>query len=219
MVGTALRLCPPYGITRRPLSDDGKAQLARDPVDRGDRDQNHQDQERDLLPFQHPDLLGQLQADAARADDADDGGRAGIRFDEIEHLPRDDRQHLRHQAKAYFMQRVAAGSPDALDLLPVGGLDRLGKQFAERAEVGQRDRQHTGKRAEANDVDPHQRPDQRIDTADGIEETAHRKAQTSRGNDVPRRQQTERQRENGGDGGAEQRNRQGFAQRREIGRQ
>ena len=51
----------------------------RDPVDRGDRDQDHQDQERNLLPFQHADLLGELQADAAGADDADDGGRARIR--------------------------------------------------------------------------------------------------------------------------------------------
>ena len=108
------------------------------------------------------------------------------------------------------MQRVAAGSPDALDLFLVGSLDGFGKQFAERAEIGQRNRQHAGKRAEANDVDPHQRPDQRIDAADGIERAAHRKAQPPRGNDVPRRQQTERQRDNGGDGGAEQRNRQGF---------
>src|SRR4029453_9547567 len=103
----------------RALSDDGKAQLARDPVDRGHRDQNHQDQERNLLPPQDTDLFGELQADAARADNPDDGGRAGIRFDEIEHLPRDNRQHLGHQAEAYFVQRVDAGSSDTLYLLHV----------------------------------------------------------------------------------------------------
>src|SRR3954454_10950495 len=180
MVGTALRAFA------------HPTQLARDPVDRGYRHQNHQDQERDLLLLQHADLLGQLQADTAGPDDADDGGGAGIRFDEIEHLPRDDRQHLWHQAEAYLMHRVAAGSPDALDLFPVGGLDRLGKQFAERTEVRQRDLQHPGKRAETDDVDPHQRPDQRVDTADGIEEPAYREANQIRRNDVPRRQQADR---------------------------
>ena len=86
-------------------------------------------------------------------------------------------KHLRHQAEADFVQRVAAGGTDTLDLLLVGGLDRLGEQLAERAEIRDRDRQHAGKRAEADDVDPDQRPDQRIDAADRIEETAHRKAE------------------------------------------
>ena len=116
-------------------------------------------------------------------------------LDEIQHLPRDDGQHLRHQAEAYLVQRVAAGGPDALDLLPVGGLDRLGKQFAERAEIRHRDRQHAGERAETDDIDPDQRPDQRIDAADRIEKPAHRKADEVRRNDVARRQQADRQRQ------------------------
>ena len=92
-------------------------------------------------------------------------------FDEIEHLPRDHRQHLRHQAKTDFVQRVAAGSADALDLLPVGGLDGFGEQFAERAEIRHRDRQHAGERTETDDIDPDQRPDQRVDAADRIRES------------------------------------------------
>src|SRR6266436_9923665 len=107
----------PAASRQRAPADDRKAQLAGNPVDRGDRDQNHQDQERHLLPFEHADLLGQLQADAAGADDADDGGRARVRLDKIEHLARDDRQHLGYQAKAYLVQRTSAGGADAFDLL------------------------------------------------------------------------------------------------------
>ena len=140
-------------------------------------------------------------------------------LDEIEHLPRDHRQHLRHQAKADFVQRIAAGRPDALDLLLVGGLDRFGEQFAERAKIRHRNRQHAGERPEADDVDPDQRPDQRIDAADRIEKAANRKAEDTRRNDVPCRQQADRQREQRGKGRAQQRDRQGFAERNEIDRQ
>ena len=98
--------------------------------------------------------------------------------------------------------------------LLVGGLDRLGEQLAERAEIRHRDRQHAGERAEADDVDPDQRPDQRIDAADRIEKAAHRKADELRRNDVPRRQQADRQRHHGRQRGAEQRDRQRLAQRR-----
>ena len=100
-------------------------------------------------------------------------------LDEIEHLPGDHGQHLRHQAKSDFVQRIAAGGPDALDLLLVGGLDRFGEQFAERAEIRHRNRQHAGKGAKTDDVDPDQRPDQRVDAADRIEEAADRKPEDS----------------------------------------
>jgi len=153
-------------LSHRSPADDGKAESARDEIDRGDRDQDHQDQERHFLPFQHADLLGQLQANAAGADNADDGGRAGIRFDKIEHLTGNHRQYLRHQAKSYFVQRIAARRPDAFDLLAVSGLDRLGEQLAERAEIRHRNREHAGEGTETDDIDPDQRPDQRVDAAD-----------------------------------------------------
>ena len=134
-------------------------------------------------------------------------------LDEIEHLPGDHGQHLRHQAEADLVQRIAAGGADAFDLLLVGGLDRLREQFAERAEIRHRNRQHAGERAEADDIDPHQRPDQRIDAADRIQEPAHRKAQQVRRNDVARRQQADRQREHRRERRAEQRDRQRLAER------
>ena len=114
-------------------------------------------------------------------------------LDEIEHLSGDNRQHLRHQAEAYFLQRIAAGRPDALNLLFVGSLDRLREQFAERAEIRHRNRQHTGKGTKTDDVDPHQRPDQRVYPADRIEEASDRKPKDTRRYDISRRQQTDRQ--------------------------
>ena len=79
------------------------------------------------MPFQHANLLGQLQADTASADDTNDGGRARVRLDEVQHLPGDDRQHLRHQTEADFVQRIAAGCADALNLLFIRAFNRFGK--------------------------------------------------------------------------------------------
>ena len=99
-------------------------------------------------------------------------------LDEIEHLAGDNRQDLRQLSEADFVQRAAAGSAHAFDRLAVGGLDRLGKQFAECAEIRGRDRQHAGKRPQADDVDPHQRPDQDVDAADRIEEAGSRRTRS-----------------------------------------
>ncbi len=139
-------------------------------------------------------------------------------FDEIEHLAGDDRQHLRHQAEADFMQGAAAGSSDTFDLLLVGALDRLGEQFAERAEIRHGNREHARERAEAYDIDPDQRPDQRVDAADRVQETAYRKPDDIR-HDVARREQADRQRHQRGDRGAKQRDRQRLAERLQIKRQ
>ncbi len=140
-------------------------------------------------------------------------------LDEIKHLARDHGQHLRHQAEADFMQRVAAGGADALDLLLVRTFNGLGEQLAECAEIRHRNRQHAGKGTETDDIDPDQRPDQRIDAADGIEKSPHRKTEDIGRHDVLCRQQADRQRGNRGDRGAEQRDRQGFSERDQIGRQ
>ena len=66
---------------------------------------------------------------------------------------------------------------DAFAVLLVGGLDRLREQLAEGAEVRGHDREHAGERSEPDDVDPDQRPDQRVDAADGVEAAADRKAE------------------------------------------
>ena len=66
----------------RALPDDREAQLARNPVDRRYRHEDQQNQERNFLPFQHPDLFGKLKADSAGADDSDDGRRPRIRLED-----------------------------------------------------------------------------------------------------------------------------------------
>ena len=163
-------------------------------------------------------MLGELQADATGTDDADDGCRARVRLDEVEHLARDHGQHLRHQAKADFVQRIAAGGSNSLDLLLVRAFNGLGEQLSERAEVRHRNRQHTGKGTETNNIDPDQRPDQCIDAPDRIEQPPYRKAEEIGGHDVLCCEQAHRQRRHGSDGGAEQRDRQGFPKRDQIGR-
>jgi len=90
------------------VSDDCAAQPLRNPVQRGDGNQHHQDQKADLLPFQHADLLGQLKADAAGADDTDDRGGAGVGLEEIQQLTSEDRQHLRQHAEADAVQSATA---------------------------------------------------------------------------------------------------------------
>ena len=52
-------------------------------VDGRDRGEDEQDQEGDLLPFQCADRLGEIEADTAGANDADDGRGAGVRLDVV----------------------------------------------------------------------------------------------------------------------------------------
>src|SRR5271156_6057299 len=114
---------------------DGGAQLAGNEIDRSDGQENQQDQEGDLPPFQDPDLFGQIEPDPARADYAEDGGRAGVGFDEVEDLSRNDRQHLRHEPKSDLGHAPPAGRPHPFRLLRVGRFDDLRKELAERAEI------------------------------------------------------------------------------------
>src|SRR5262249_17327332 len=68
---------PARGLQReRRRPDRGEAKPPRQRVDDRDGDEDHGDEDADLVPFVETDLLGELQADAAGADDADDGGRA-----------------------------------------------------------------------------------------------------------------------------------------------
>ena len=45
------------------MTGHGGAQFAGNEIDRGDGDKDQQDEEGDLLPFQHPNLLGEMQPD------------------------------------------------------------------------------------------------------------------------------------------------------------
>ncbi len=90
--------------------------------------------------------------------------------------------------KRDLVQRRAADGADAFDFLLVRGLDGFGKQLAERAEIRRRDGEHAGERAEADDIDPDQRPDQRIDTANTVEKTPGRETNERKRHDVSRGQ-------------------------------
>src|SRR5690606_22391028 len=105
------------------LADDGVAEAGGEPVDGGDRGEDQQNQERHAVPFEHADLLDQMQSDATGTDDADDGRGARVRFEEVEHLREHYRQNLRQQAEADLMEAAATGCRYALDRLTVGCLD------------------------------------------------------------------------------------------------
>ena len=76
-------------------------------------------------------------------------------------------------AAAAGLARMTVSEP-----LRAGCLDRLGKKLAESAEIGNRDREHAGKRSEPDDSDKHQRPDQCVDAADRVEASADQEAQS-----------------------------------------
>ena len=85
----------------------------------------------------------------------------------VEHLARDHRQHLRQQAEA----DPHAAPPPPVDTTPSTGLRSAVSIASEnslpKAPMSRRhDREHAGEGAEADDVDPDQRPDQRVDAAD-----------------------------------------------------
>src|ERR1700688_872667 len=169
-------------LDHRAPADDGETQLARDPIDRRDRDQDHDDGECDLIEIIGSDLFGQLQADAASADDTDDRRRPDVGLDVIEDLSRDDRERLRQQTKADCQQACAAACQHRFPGALFGGSDRFRKQLAERAGIGDRDGENPREWPEADDPDEDQRPDQGVDAADGIEAAAYGEA-----NDTVRR--------------------------------
>ena len=67
-------------------------------------------------------------------------------LEEIQQLARVDRQDLRHDAEADRQQLAAAAGQHALDRPLVRGLDRLGHQLGQRAEIGRCDGQRAGER-------------------------------------------------------------------------
>ena len=117
--------------------------------------------------------VGEVVADAAGADDAEHGSGPHVGFEEIKRLAELDRQDLRQEGKAQDLEARAADRGDALDRFSVGILDRLGTEFRERREVRHHQRQHAGHRAETDGGDEHQRPDQRGNAAEDVEDAAH----------------------------------------------
>ena len=97
----------------------------------------------------------------------------------------------------------------------LGGFDRFRKQLAERAGIGHRDRENSRKRPEADDADKDQRPDQGVDTADGVEAAADGEANDGMRRGIFRRQEADRKCDDGRNQGAEERDRQRLAHRLE----
>ena len=98
-------------------------------------------------------------------------------FEEIEHLARQHGKDLGQDAETDAQDAAAAGRDDTLARLAVDGLDRLGEQLAEIADIGGHDRQHARERTKSYHVDPDQRPDQDVDAADGIERAPRQEVQ------------------------------------------
>ncbi len=109
----------------------------------------------------------------------------------------------------------AAARDDALGRLAVHGLDRLGIKLAERADVACHDREHAGEGAEAHDIDPYERPDQRVDPADGIGEAPRQELDDALRHNVARRQEAEREGEDRRQQRAEEGDGDGLGQRME----
>src|SRR5271165_3127664 len=91
---------------RRP--DDRGPQPGRNKIDDRDGDEDHQDQEGDLLPFVDLDLLVEARADATGADDTDDRRRAGVGFEIVQHLAQKHRQYLGKQPEAHPLHTASA---------------------------------------------------------------------------------------------------------------
>ena len=111
-----------------------------------------------------------MQADAAGADDADDGRRAGVGFEVVEHLARDHREAPAGSGRS----GARAGSLPPVETTPSIGLRSAFSIASENSlpnapKSRRSDGEHAGERAEPDDVDQDQRPDQHVDAADRVE--------------------------------------------------
>jgi alpha-D-ribose 1-methylphosphonate 5-triphosphate synthase subunit PhnI len=190
-----------------------QAQPARDPVDDGDGDQDQQHNKCHLVEIVGADLLGQLQADAAGSDNADNRRRSRVRLEEVQDLAGDDRQDLRQQAEPDPRPRIAAGGDDGFALALAARLDRFRKQLAQRSCIGHGNCQHAGKGTKPDDTDKDQRPNQGVDAADDIEQSPNKETDRRMGRRILGGQQAQRRRQRRADQGAEEGDRQRFDHR------
>lgn len=64
--------------------DEVLADVIGDGVDQIHRDQDHDDDQRRLIPGQHPDAVRQLKSDSAGTHNTQDGGRSRVGFEIIQ---------------------------------------------------------------------------------------------------------------------------------------
>src|SRR5262245_24650521 len=99
---------------RARLAERGAPHGARERIDRGDRGQDQQHDERHLIPGVDADAVAELMADAAGADHPEDGGRADVGLEVVEDGRQPHRKDLGQHAVAEHLERARPGGPHAL---------------------------------------------------------------------------------------------------------
>ena len=108
----------------------------------------------DLLIDVEADHAFQFLADAAGADEADDGGGADVDLEPQQRVAEEAGQDLRHDAEADLREPGAADGADAVHRPQVGIFVQLAEQLSQRAGGVDGDGEDAGQRADA------ERPDQ-----------------------------------------------------------
>jgi hypothetical protein len=149
----------------------------REEIDTRHRDQDHYEDKAHFIPVVDTDAIGQLETDAPCPHDPQDGSQARIGFEMIQYVAQHHRQDLRQDTKPHDLQPIGTGRPDALDLPALNVLDGFGEELGEGTGIADGNCHHPSERIEANGIDEHQRPEQRIDATDTVEDTAQAEVQ------------------------------------------
>ena len=153
------------------LAHQTRAQKVGNAVEDEDNDEDEDNHIADVFPIGiRPHRFPKLQADTTCADSADNGGRAGIGFPEVQGLAGKNRQDLRQHAKPLYGKRGCADRFHAFALLVIDILQRFGVELSERTGVGKKDCRHAGERSGAEGAGEEQRPDQHVHRPQEIEE-------------------------------------------------
>ena len=152
----------------------------------------------------HADPFRDLQANAAGADNAQDGGGARVAFEEIQRMAQHDGCHLRQDPEAHDERGGTTGGGDPLGLLLLGILDCFGVELGQHGDIRRRDGQHAGQWAKPHRAHIGQRPDELIHPPKPVKDAAQREAEQRVRDDVARAQKAQRDGDDGGDEGAEE---------------
>src|SRR6266446_1318627 len=147
--------------------------------------------------------------DAAGADEAEDGGRAYVGLEPIEDIGEEERENLWHHTEAQDLQARGARGGDGVDGSGVDALDGLGVELGERGRCVGHDGEDAGEGAEPDRRHEEQGVDERVDAPEEVEH-GPRRIEDGAARHVARGEEAERQRQDGGHRGAEQRDLDGF---------
>ena len=140
----------------------------------------------DTLLAVEESVLGEEQvADAAGADDTDDGGRADIQLERVERVGDVVRQDLGQDGPANRLGPVSPQPPRRLNRPDVDAIDRLGKQLGDDAEVEQDESDDARQRPDPDRRDEDERvQDVGNRSNDAQQRAAERQAHDVRGSDA-----------------------------------